>query len=176
MSLLQLFIKEVLGLTMARNLGGCLCGRIRYETLALPDRVTVCHCRFCQKATGSAYMVEPIFQKQDFVVLEGSPKIFSQKSQGSGKMVHVHFCGDCGTKLWLSFERFPDAIGVYAGTFDDPCWFPIDPGSSKHIFLGVARSDTIIPAGLPTYVEHATTKDGVEETATVFETNHKIGE
>lgn len=120
-------------------------------------------------------MVEPIFGKEDFCLPKGSPKIYDQTSTGSGKTVHVHFCGDCGTKLWLSFERFPDAIGIYAGTFDDPCWFAIDPALSKHIFLGVARSDTVIPAGLPTFVEHATTNDGMAQEATVFETHRKIG-
>lgn len=120
-------------------------------------------------------MVEPIFDKNDLLPLEGSPKTYDTISEGSGKTVHVHFCADCGTKLWLSFERFPDAIGVYAGTFDDPCWFPINPTSSKHIFSGVARSDTILPAGLPTFVEHATSNEGVEQEATVFETHHRIG-
>lgn len=160
---------------MTRNEGGCLCGGIRYATLAMPGRVTVCHCRFCQKATGSAYMVEPIFDADDFVVLAGSPKTFDQVSSGSGKVVHVHFCPDCGTKLWLSFERFPGAVGVYAGTFDDPCWFPIDSATSKHIFLGVARPDTVIPAGLPTFVAHATTNEGVPLQATVFEACEPIG-
>lgn len=120
-------------------------------------------------------MVEPIFDKDDFNLLQGTPKTFDQVSEGSGKLVHVHFCADCGTKLWLSFERFPDAIGVYAGSFDDPCWFPINAQSSKHIFLGVARADSIVPAGLPTYVEHATTNDGVALEATVFDAHHRIG-
>ncbi len=160
---------------MTRNEGGCLCGDVRYATLAMPSRVTVCHCRFCQKATGSAYMVEPIFGANDFVVLAGSPRIYDQVSAGSGKVVHVHFCADCGTKLWLSFEQFPDAVGIYAGTFDDPCWFPIGPATSKHIYVGVARRDTAIPAGLPTFVEHATAKDGTPQEATVFETCHQIG-
>lgn len=160
---------------MARNEGGCLCGRIRYATVAAPGRVTICHCRFCQKATGSAYMVEPIFDAADFVVVAGAPRTFDQVSAGSGKVVHVHFCPDCGTKLWLSFERFPDVVGVYAGTFDDPCWFPIKPATAKHIFLGVARSDTVIPAGLPTFVEHAATNDGAPQQATVFETCHQVG-
>lgn len=160
---------------MIRQEGGCLCGGIRYATLAQPSRITVCHCRFCQKATGSAYMVEPIFEADNFTILSGTPKVFDQISAGSGKVVHVHFCADCGTKLWLSFERFPDALGVYAGTFDNPCWFSIDPENSKHIFLGVARSDTVIPAGLPTFVEHATTNDGTPQEATVFGSCHQIG-
>lgn len=160
---------------MSRHEGGCLCGSIRYATLSMPGRVTVCHCRFCQQATGSAYMVEPIFDKEHIQLLTGSPKTFEKRSEGSGKLVRVHFCGECGTKLWLSFERFPDAIGVYAGTFDEPCWFPMDPASSKHIFLGSARSDTVIPAGLPTFVEHATTNDGAACEATVFEHPRRIG-
>lgn len=160
---------------MSRNEGGCLCGGIRYAALATPDRVTVCHCRFCQKATGSAYMVEPIFDANNFVLLTGSPRIFDHLSSGSGKVVHIHFCPDCGTKLWLSFERFPGAVGVYAGTFDDPCWFPLDPATSKHIFLGVARSDTVIPSGLPTFLEHSTTNEGTPQNAVVFETFHAIG-
>ena len=159
---------------MAEHQGGCLCGGIRYETRAMPTRVTVCHCRFCQKATGSAYMVEPIFNRDDFAVLTGAPETFDLASTGSGKTVHVHFCAECGTKLWLSFERFADAVGVYAGTFDNPCWFPMDPASSKHIFLGAARGDTVIPPGVPTYDAHATTRDGHPLPATVFETCHRI--
>ena len=120
-------------------------------------------------------MVEPIFGVKDFTVLLGAPKVFDHVSTGSGKAVHVHFCPECGTKLWLSFERFPDAVGVYAGTFDDPCWFQIEPSTSKHIFLGVARSDSVIPAGLPTYTKHATTNDGTPQEATVFDTCHQIG-
>lgn len=160
---------------MAKNEGGCLCGRIRYATVGAPSRITICHCKFCQKATGSAYMVEPIFDDDQFMVIAGSPKSYQHVSVGSGKLVTVHFCPNCATKIWLSFERFPDAIGVYAGTFDDPCWFQMDPASSKHIFLGVARSETIIPKGVPTFIEHATTNEGAEQEARVFEAHHRIG-
>lgn len=160
---------------MISHEGGCLCGGIRYETLSEPSRVTVCHCRFCQRATGSAYMVEPIFDAGDLVVLSGAPAVYDKVSAGSGKVVHINFCPNCGTKLWLSFERFSDTVGVYAGTFDDPCWFPIEPATSKHIFLGAARADTVIPAGLPTFIEHATTNDGTPQEAAVFDTCHQIG-
>lgn len=159
---------------MTEHQGGCLCGSVRYATTAKPTRVTICHCRFCQKATGSAYMVEPIFDKDDFELVAGTPKTYDQLSEGSGKTVHVHFCSGCGTKLWLSFERFPNAIGIYAGTFDDPRWFAIEADSSKHIFLGAARPDTVIPAGIPTYVRHAVTNDGIAEEPTVFNSHHKI--
>ncbi|MFN0113741.1 MAG: GFA family protein [Paracoccaceae bacterium] len=160
---------------MSRGAGGCLCGRVRFELSQAPIRVTVCHCRFCQKATGSAYMVEPIFERDALSVLTGAPSVYDHVSAGSGKLVHVHFCRDCGTKLWLTFERFPDAVGVYAGTFDDPCWFPIQPETSKHIFLGAARRDTVIPPGLPTFREHATANDGMPLEPTIFASPHLIG-
>lgn len=161
---------------MATHEGGCLCGSVRYAVSGHPVRVTVCHCRFCQKATGSAYMVEPIFASGSLAVLSGSPRTYDHVSAGSGKLVGVHFCPACGTRLWLGFERFPDAVGVYAGTFDDPCWFPIGPENARHIFLGSARPDTIIPPGLPTFTGHATANDGTQEQARVFESFHRIGD
>lgn len=161
---------------MTEHHGGCLCGNIRYATRGDPLRVTICHCRYCQRATGSAYMVEPIFDAAALTVLAGEPKVYTQRSAGSGQAVHLHFCPDCGTRLWLSFERFPGAVGVYAGTFDDPCWFEIGPGNAKHIFLGVARGDTVVPPGVPTFAGHAMTAEGAPLEATVFEDFVKIGD
>jgi hypothetical protein len=148
--------------------GGCLCGEVRYGVLCTPSRVTVCHCKFCQRATGSAFLVEPIFDKSEFSVSKGQPKIYKHTSEGSGKQVHVHFCDTCGTKLFLSFERFVDVIGVYGGTFDDPNWYEITPENSKQIFLGVAHRGTVIPSGVNPFKEHATTKEGVAIEPKVF--------
>ena len=145
---------------MSTHEGGCLCGAIRYAVKSQPMRVTICHCRFCQRATGSAYLVEPIFGKSDFEITSGQPKIYRHRSEGSGKMVDVHFCENCGTKLLLSFERFPDVVGVYGGTFDDPNWFERSAKNSRHIFLSVAQRGTVIPAGIDCFEQHATTNDG----------------
>ena len=46
---------------MARHEGGCLCGEVRFVADKEPMRVTVCHCHFCQRTTGTAYLVEPVF-------------------------------------------------------------------------------------------------------------------
>ena len=41
---------------MPENLsGGCACGAVRYETAAEPVLMLNCHCRDCQRASGSAY-------------------------------------------------------------------------------------------------------------------------
>jgi hypothetical protein len=149
--------------------GGCLCGAVRYETLADPLRVTTCHCRFCQRATGSAYMVEPIFRAVDLHVTQGSPSTYDHRSEGSGKLVHIHFCAACGTKLYMTFERFETSCGVYAGTFDDPNWFEIGDSNSKHIFIEAARHETILPPGIPAFSQHAMTNDGAPQEPMVFE-------
>ena len=160
---------------MTVHQGGCLCGSVRYGTSGDPVRVTICHCRFCQRATGSAYMVEPIFRLEELRVTSGVPAVYDLKSAGSGKIVHVHFCQACGTKLYLTFERFAGYCGVYAGTFDDPDWFAIGPENTKHIFRDVARHDTILPAGIDVFGQHATLNDGTPLEPTVFQEPHVVG-
>ena len=159
---------------MSKNYGGCICESIRYETKTNPIRVTFCHCKFCQRGTGSAYLVEPIFERTDFDIIEGVTKVYRHRSEGSGKIVEINFCENCGTKLFLGFERFPDVVGVFGGTFDDPNWFEKSPKNSKHIFLEVAQHGTIIPAGFPTFKEHATLNDGSPVKPNCFEQPHII--
>jgi hypothetical protein len=155
--------------------GGCLCGAIRYETLKEPIRVAICHCRFCQRATGSAYMVEPVFQDIDFRLTRGALATYQQRSEGSGKMVTIHFCQVCGTRIFLGLERAPDIRGVYAGTFDDPDWFAITLDNSYHLFLESARHDSIIPQGVRAFAQHRQLVDGTPTVPTVFDLPHTIG-
>ncbi len=158
---------------MSTHEGGCLCREIRYAVKAQPSRVTFCHCRFCQRATGSAYLVEPIFGKADLDVISGQPRIYQHRSEGSGKWVDIHFCERCGTKLYLSFERFAAVVGVYGGTFDDPNWFERSAKNSKHIFLSVAQHGTVVPAGIHCFEQHATTNDGKPIAPTVY-AEHRV--
>jgi hypothetical protein len=144
---------------MLNHEGGCICGGLRYVAKREPARVTYCHCRFCQKATGSAYLVEPVFAAGDIELMGETPR-YRHISTGSGKWVDIHFCATCGTKIMLTFERFPDAVGVYGGTFDDPNWFERKPSATKHIFLSAAQRGTVIPAGLNCFEEHAMTNSG----------------
>lgn len=110
--------------------------------------------------TGTAYAVEPIFEEAGFELLKGDPKSYSHVSEGSGKGIHVHFCPTCGTSFRYTFERFDAMTGIMAGTFDDPNWFEWTPENAKHIFLGTARPETIVPDDLPAYLNHAATNAG----------------
>ena len=60
---------------MTDESGRCLCGAVAYRVGDDPLRVTMCHCRFCQRATGGAYMVEPVFARSDFAITQGAPDV-----------------------------------------------------------------------------------------------------
>jgi hypothetical protein len=148
--------------------GGCLCGDVRYGTTAEPVRVTVCHCTFCQKITGSAFLVEPIFRRED-VAFSGVPaQAYEHRSDTSGKRVALRFCGRCGTTVCLELERFPDVLGLCGGTFDDPNWFDRGPGRCRHIFTRSAQRGVVLPAGVDTFDEHALRLDGTPNRAKVL--------
>ncbi len=148
--------------------GGCLCGAVRYCATGNPLRVTVCHCTFCQRFTGSAFLVEPIFRQEDVVFSGEAPRVFDHRSDGSQKRVSLHFCGKCGTTLQLSFERFPGFVGLCGGTFDDPNWFDRNAKTCRHIFTHSAQKGVVLPAGLETYPGHALKLDGTENAPVVL--------
>ena len=143
-----------------QHTGRCLCGEVTYDTGSEPLWVTVCYCRFCQRATGSDRMIEPIFEKDSFRFTAGEPAVYTLPSEGSGQDIHVHFCRTCGTNLALTFDRWPDRLGIYIGTLDDPGAIEVTPENSKHIFLSEARAGTLIPPGFKIYDRHATEMDG----------------
>jgi hypothetical protein len=148
--------------------GGCLCGDVRYKTTAEPLRVTVCHCTFCQRFTGTAYLVEPIFRRADFALTGAAPKTYEHHSDSSGKRVTLNFCGHCGTTIYLDLERFSDILGLCGGTFDDPNWFTRDEATCRHIFTRSAQSGVVLPAGVHTFEAHAIQLDGTPNEPTVF--------
>lgn len=105
-------------------------------------------------------MVEPLFDKCTFTLQAGRPATYEHTSDGSGKKVTVHFCKDCGTTLYHLFDRFPDQIGIFAGTFDDPAWFDRNADNTDYMFLDAAPRGTMVPAGYRTYSGHCRTLDG----------------
>ncbi len=154
--------------------GSCLCGKVRYDTGSEPLWVTICYCRFCQRATGSDRMIEPIFEREAFEFTHGCPAVYSLPSDGSGKEVQVHFCPECGTKLALTFERWPDRLGIYIGTLDDATSITATPENSKHIFVSEARPGTILPSGFNTFDRHMTENDGTPIEPIVHSSPHLV--
>ena len=97
-----------------RLTGGCQCGAVRYELLAAPHHVSVCHCRMCQKASGGPIMAFARVKKEELRWSRGTPAAFRSSS-----LVERHFCSACGTPLTYNFVERPN-ISVTARSLDDP--------------------------------------------------------
>jgi hypothetical protein len=96
--------------------GGCACGAIRYEFAGEPVLSLNCHCRDCQRETGSAYAPIMIVPTAGFAVTRGAPRKFEVVAD-RGSTATRWFCGDCGSPL---FGGGTDTVNLRAGSFDDP--------------------------------------------------------
>jgi hypothetical protein len=120
--------------------GACLCGEVRFQVKGEPLRTFACHCRYCQKLTGSSFYAEAMFPIEA-VEIRGKLSVYGHRSETSGKLVYAHFCQHCGTTVSLTFERWPEFRGVSRGCFDDPNWVEI----SSHIWTESAQTGVVLP-------------------------------
>ncbi len=95
--------------------GGCQCGRIRYEITKEPVGLAVCHCRECQRQSGSAFGMSLALPDGAFRLISGTLKTFEVKCD-SGRMKTCAFCSECGTRI---YHQTVKGMSVKAGTLDD---------------------------------------------------------
>lgn len=94
--------------------GGCQCGAVRFALSDSPLRVSLCHCRMCQKATGAPFASLADIETANFAWTHGKPAAFRSSS-----IAERDFCKDCGTPL--SYRKIGgDTIEIMTGTFDRP--------------------------------------------------------
>lgn len=101
--------------------GGCLCGASRYRSAGPALFSIVCHCRDCQRASGSGGVPVLGVDKSGFT--QEGPIRASRKPGGSGLPAVRNFCGECGSLLFGTPESAPDLVTIYAGSLDDPAAF-----------------------------------------------------
>jgi hypothetical protein len=121
--------------------GGCACGRVRYAVTVEPNEAYLCHCRMCQRATGSisiAFVNAPI----ESVTWEGEPDWYD-----SSPIARRPYCRDCGTSLGFRFKEDSDKMDLTVASFDDP-----SPFTPKHHFGAESmHRGWINTEGLPEY-------------------------
>jgi len=115
--------------------GGCLCGAVRYEARGEPLFAVYCHCRDCQRASGSGHVPVMGVPKELFTA-SGATTSYTAAAMNGRKSVR-HFCPTCGSLLFGTSDAAPDAVSVYVGTLDD---------SARSRGLGRDRRG---PAGIP---------------------------
>jgi hypothetical protein len=126
--------------------GGCLCGAVRYRVRGNPSRTVVCHCKFCQRCTGSAFAVWPTFALHD-VKTTGTLSAYEHRSDESGRWIRLYFCPRCGTTVTSTFEEGPGEIAILGGTFDDTAWLTVD----RHVWTRSKHPWVSLPAGVAVF-------------------------
>jgi len=106
--------------------GGCDCRRVRYRMASAPLFVNCCHCRWCQRETGSAFVINAMIEADRVELLAGEPVLVDTPSQ-SGKGQKIARCPVCRVALWSNYPGAGDAVRfVRVGTLDHPDLFPHD--------------------------------------------------
>jgi len=127
--------------------GGCVCGRVRFELTEPPTSASYCHCRRCQRRTGTAASAQARIAPGSLRITAGEDEIGSyDPPDGFSKL----FCSACGSAL---FSRHPDDPGIMSvrlGAFDE------DPGirpSYRQFVAYAAPWEPLPDDGLPRYPE-----------------------
>ena len=103
---------------MTVETGGCACGAARHESDAAPTVNAELPLHDCRKAGGSGYAAIVIVEKSGLQL--SCEARFHKLRGGSGSLIERGFCPDCGSPLFVRLERFPNVLGIQAGSLDDP--------------------------------------------------------
>jgi hypothetical protein len=126
--------------------GGCACGAVRYRLASAPMFVNCCHCTWCQRETGGAFVINAIIETPRVEVTTGETLAVSTATE-SGTPQIVHRCPTCHLALWSHYGGRTHAAFVRAGTLDKPN--PIEPGA--HIFTRSKLPWVNLEGGAPAF-------------------------
>jgi hypothetical protein len=99
--------------------GGCACGAVRYRLGAAPMFVHCCHCRDCQRQTGSAFVLNALVETERVVLLAGEPVPVAVPTD-SGRPHRIFRCPACQTAVWSEYGGAAKLRFVRVGTLDQP--------------------------------------------------------
>lgn len=130
--------------------GGCTCRYVRYRMASKPLFVHCCHCRWCQRETGTAFALNAMIEADRVQLLEGEVQVIDTPSN-SGKGQRISRCPRCLVAVWSNYAGAGDALRfVRIGTLDDPGKLPPD----VHIFTASKQPWVKIPDGMPAFAEY----------------------
>jgi hypothetical protein len=123
--------------------GGCECGALRYECSAEPIMGGHCHCRSCQKASGTGHASHVMVPRAGTTIT--GKATFYERVADSGNTVRRGFCPVCGVPVYAENSGWPDMLVVGAGSLDNPELF--HPGMIVYAARAPStnRSDTTNP-------------------------------
>jgi hypothetical protein len=127
--------------------GGCGCGAVRFEVGAALVAANYCHCRRCQRRSGTAASANAVPERGSFRLVSGEDRLAAWRPETGWEKA---FCRDCGSAVFSRNPGDPEEMSIRLGSFD------ADPGIRPSVrqFVDYAVSWEPIPDdGLPRFGE-----------------------
>jgi len=135
--------------------GGCQCRQVRYRLDAEQVKtLCCCHCRDCQKQSGSAFGMSLILPRDAFVLEQGTLAVWEHRS-ARGSLKRALFCPRCGGRVFNDGGEERALVSVKAGSLDDTT--ALRPAG--HLWMKRAQRWVVIPAGALHYDGEPETDD-----------------
>jgi hypothetical protein len=106
---------------MSTMTGGCLCGQVSYCVSGEAVMQANCHCKNCQRQSGSAFSTI-IGVPEGALTVEGEYRTYNDSGE-SGEAVLREFCSNCGSPLFSRVAVAPGLVFIKVGTLDDTADF-----------------------------------------------------
>ena len=130
--------------------GGCDCRAVRYRMTSAPLFVHCCHCRWCQRETGTAFALNALIETRRLERLAGEPLVVATPS-ASGKGQRIVRCPTCHIALWSHYAGAGERVSfVRVGTLDEPDRLAPD----IHIYTSTKQPWVVLPPGTPAVPEY----------------------
>jgi hypothetical protein len=128
--------------------GGCMCDGVRFEVSEPLLGALYCHCKRCQRRTGTGFSVTALAAPGSYRTVSGEDLIRSW-DPGNGGWIKS-FCGECGSQISTTNPEDPAVVAIRMGALDeDPAIRP-----SVHQFVPSAAPWAPVPDdGLPRFPE-----------------------
>lgn len=127
-----------------RLTGGCLCGALRYAFEGEPGAAGWCHCRMCQRSSGTSAQAYVLLPAAGFRYVAGEPAVYASSEHGERR-----FCPVCGSQVEFRDARDAARISLNSGTLDDPSLVPPD----RHIWTSSELPWFAAAGSLPRFPE-----------------------
>jgi len=130
--------------------GGCDCKAIRYRMTSSPIFVHCCHCRWCQRESGSAFALNAMIEADRVVSLGAEPELVHTPS-ASGLGQKIARCPECKVAVWSHYAGSgPATKFVRVGSLDEPDLLPPD----VHIFTSSKQPWVVLATNVPAFPEY----------------------
>jgi hypothetical protein len=124
----------------------CSCGAVRFRMKSAPMFVHCCHCKDCQRQTGSAFVLNALIEADRVEILSGEPEPVTMPTE-SGLPHDIYRCPKCRIAVWSTYGGRTKIRFVRVGTLERPAALPPD----VHIYTRSKLPWVTLPAGVPAF-------------------------